>query len=857
MTSLARLIAVLGPTNTGKTHYALERMAAHDSGMIGFPLRLLARENYDRLVTLKGADKVALITGEERIAPVEARYFVCTVEAMPLSQPVDCLVIDEVQLAATPDRGHIFTERVLAARGRLETLFLGASTIEPLLRRLLPELEVLSRPRLSKLSFAGHSKITRLAPRSAVVAFSATDVYAVAELLRRQKGGAAVVLGALSPRTRNAQVAMFQAGEVDYLVATDAIGMGLNMEIEHVAFAALRKFDGEDVRALRADEAGQIAGRAGRFKTNGTFGTTEDWQMHPDMVTAIETHDYPALKHLRWRNTDLNFTGIYGLLRSLEARPPRPELQKGRPAADYLALQTLSRDAKIKNLANSEERLRWLWACCQIPDYRKTLDLAHARFVALVFEYLCSPKGHLPDEWIQRQLRRLASREGDLDTIMTRIAHVRTLTFLAHRPDWLRDAKDWQERTRKVEDELSDALHERLTARFVDKRTAILLKQLRVGEKLRGAVTGEGVVLVEGHAVGHLQGLEFKPERAGNSDDNRALLQAARRALPEALTARAAEIADSLTQVSLAGGGDILFTPQGEVLWRGVPIARAIKGADILHPALELLAHEALSFEWRQSLTQKLQAEMQKQLELEIPLLFKLATTNLPRAARGWQFQLLENLGTVWLAGQGALLAGLTTPAKLQLQKLGVQLGSIFAYVPTLLKPAAIAWRALLWRLYTGQDVALPPVGRVNWPEPATGAAACLALGYPCLAGFGLRVDALEKFLQRFSQPHELSGADAALLGLSVEAAASVLREAGWRPVLGENGAELWQRSRLPAAQIVQSRAAKLPADADNPFASLASLQTSFSKAKKTKANKSKGNKTKANKTRGSKNKKE
>src|SRR5712692_550281 len=485
-----RLVAVLGPTNTGKTHLAIERMLDHQSGMIGFPLRLLARENYDRVVRVKGARAVALITGEEKIVPPNPAYFVCTVESMPLDRLVDFLAVDEIQLCADPERGHVFTSRLLHARGLHETMLLGADTIRPLLRRLVPEAEYISRPRFSTLSHTGARKVTRLPARSAIVAFAAADVFALAELVRRQRGGTAVVLGALSPRARNAQVGLFQSGEVDYLVATDAIGMGLNMDVDHVAFARLAKFDGRGPRRLTAAEIAQIAGRAGRHMSAGTFGTTAELEpLDPEIVEAVETHRFDPLEQIYWRNARLEFASIGALLRSLDRRPPLRGLVQAREADDQLALRALAGMADIAAAARNPARVRLLWEVCQIPDFRKVMSETHARLLAQIFRHLSGPAERLPADWVAKSVARLDRGDGDIDTLMARIAHIRTWTYIAHRPDWLAEAAHWQERARAIEDKLSDSLHHRITQLFVDRRSAFLVKQLATDKDLLASVS--------------------------------------------------------------------------------------------------------------------------------------------------------------------------------------------------------------------------------------------------------------------------------------------------------------------------------------------------------------------------------
>ncbi|MGH6904251.1 MAG: helicase-related protein, partial [Geminicoccaceae bacterium] len=500
-----RVLAVLGPTNTGKTHFAVERMLAHPSGLIGFPLRLLAREIYDRMVAQKGAHAVALITGEERIEPLGARYFAATVEAMPDDLGTSFLAVDEIQLCADPERGHVFTDRLLRARGRDETMFLGADTVRPLIRQLVPEAELISRPRFSTLTYVEPAKVTRLPRRSAVVAFTAQEVYALAELVRRRRGGAAVVLGALSPRTRNAQVALYQAGEVDHLIATDAIGMGLNMDLAHVTLASVVKFDGRERRRLHAHEIGQIAGRAGRHMRDGTFGTTPDvGGLDPRTIEAVENHDFPALRQLRWRNDALDLSSLADLLETLDAEPPAPYLLRTRNALDHVSLKVLARRPPVQARAADPAGVRLLWAVCQIPDFRKTLNDAHLDLLETVFVHLAE-RGRLPIDWVADQVVRLERADGDIDTLITRLAHIRTWTYVAYRADWLDDAIHWQERTRAVEDALSDALHDRLTQRFIDRRTQALLKGLH-GDGQLAAIEGDGAIVVDGQAVGRVEG---------------------------------------------------------------------------------------------------------------------------------------------------------------------------------------------------------------------------------------------------------------------------------------------------------------------------------------------------------------
>ncbi|MFZ1681622.1 MAG: helicase-related protein, partial [Rhizobiaceae bacterium] len=535
--------AVLGPTNTGKTHLAIERMVAHPTGLIGLPLRLLAREVYQRVCDKVGERHVALITGEEKIQPVGARYSVCTVEALPRDTTAEFVAIDEVQLASDFERGHIFTDRILHLRGRGETLLLGALTMRPILERLLRGVNVVTRPRMSHLTWAGSKKVTRLPRRSAIVAFSADEVYAIAELIRRQRGGAAVVLGALSPRTRNAQVELYQSGDVDFLVATDAIGMGLNLDVDHVAFAQTRKFDGYHHRDLSPAELGQIAGRAGRHMRDGSFGVTGHADAFDDeLVRRIESHDFDAVKVMQWRSAKVDFSSLSALRASLETPAPQEGLTRALPAIDQRTLELLVRDPEIARLADTPARVERLWEVCALPDYRRIAPAQHADIVGTIFADLAR-RGQVDEDYLADQVRRADTTEGDIDALSHRIAQIRTWTYVSNRPGWLRQPAHWQERTRAIEDRLSDALHERLTRRFVDRRTSVLQKRLRENAMLEAEISPTGAVLVEGHHVGELNGFRFTPDQQASGEDARAVRQAAQKALAGEFEARAERFA--------------------------------------------------------------------------------------------------------------------------------------------------------------------------------------------------------------------------------------------------------------------------------------------------------------------------
>ncbi|HEY9566542.1 MAG TPA: DEAD/DEAH box helicase, partial [Thalassobaculum sp.] len=702
--------AVLGPTNTGKTHLAIERLLGHESGMIGFPLRLLARENYDRLVAAKGARAVALITGEEKILPADARYFVCTVESMPLDRAVAFLAVDEIQLAGDPERGHVFTDRLLHARGTEETMFLGSDTVRPLLQRLVPEARIESRPRLSRLTYSGPCKITRLPRRSAVVAFSAADVYAIAEVVRRQRGGAAVVMGALSPRTRNAQVRLFQEGEVDYLVATDAIGMGLNMDVDHVAFAEDAKFDGRMPRKLTPAELAQIAGRAGRHMNDGTFGVTMDCRPFGDeVVAAIEEHRFEALRQLQWRSSALSFATVRDLKRTLDERPPHDFLIRKRDADDQLALEALSRLPEIMDRTTAPSRVRLLWDVCQIPDFQKIMSEAHTRLLAQVFEHLTGSTEKLPSAWVDEQVGRFDRTDGDIDTLAARIANVRTWTYLTNLGDWVDDPLDRQQRARGIEDRLSDALHDRLTQRFVDRRAATLSRRLKDEDAdLIAAVGSDGAVMVEGHRVGRLEGLDFVPE-ATDAADAKAVLTVARRVLP-------AEIARRVGRIEEAEDAAIDLDDRGRFLWEGSVIARLVAGDAVWRPETRATRNELVAPALRDRIMTRVRAWFERHQEAVAPRLMQLQRADLDGAARGIAFQVLEGLGGAPAAAVEALVKDLDEEGRRTLARVGIRLGTESLYIPELLKPRAVRLRAQLWSAASGRhpEEGPPPEGRVQ-----------------------------------------------------------------------------------------------------------------------------------------------
>jgi ATP-dependent RNA helicase SUPV3L1/SUV3 len=686
--------AVLGPTNTGKTHLAVERMLGHGSGMIGLPLRLLAREVYDRVRLRAGDAATALVTGEEKIVPTQPRYWVSTVEAMPADIEVPFLAIDEVQLCADFERGHIFTDRVLHRRGLHETMLLGAATMRPLLERLLPGASFVSRPRFSRLTYGGQKKITRLPRRSAIVAFSAEMVYAVAELIRRQRGGAAVVLGALSPRTRNAQVALYQSGDVDYIVATDAIGMGLNMDVDHVAFAATRKFDGFQFRQLGAAELGQVAGRAGRYLNHGTFGVTgEAAPFDAELVDRLENHNFDAVRVLQWRNRALDFASLDRLRQSLAAPPAAEGLTRAQPGPDVIALEAMAADSEIADLAARPRDVERLWEVCQIPDYRNISHSEHAGLVSRIFRFLQAGRGIIAEDWFARQLGHCDRYDGDLDTLSNRISHVRTWSFVANRVDWLEAPLYWQGRAREIEDRLSDALHERLTQRFIDRRASVLMRRIAQKEELMTSVEDDGSIRVEGEYVGRLDGLLFVPDGATEGAEARALKAAALQAVGAEIEARAKAVA-------MCADPDLRLTRDGQVVWHGAAVGKIEAGAAPLKPRAAVVAGDLLNGPAREEVQARLQKFADRHIAATIEPLVKLAETEgLDGMARGLAFRIVETFGVLPREPVADDVKALSQDDRAKLRALGVRFGAFHIFVPVLLKPAATELRLLLWAL--------------------------------------------------------------------------------------------------------------------------------------------------------------
>ncbi|MFC5508874.1 MULTISPECIES: helicase-related protein [Hyphomicrobiales] len=836
--------AVLGPTNTGKTHLAIERMVAHPTGMIGLPLRLLAREVYQRVVEKAGVEAVALVTGEEKIKPARPRFWVCTVEAMPRDLAVDFVAIDEIQLAADLDRGHVFTDRLLNRRGRAETMLIGAGTMKPVIEQLIPGVNVVTRPRLSQLMFAGDRKITRLPPRSAIVAFSVEEVYAIAELIRRQKGGAAVVLGALSPRTRNAQVEIYQSGDVDYLVATDAIGMGLNLDVDHIAFAADKKYDGHHFRKLHPAEFGQIAGRAGRHLRDGTFGTSGRCPaFEADLVEAIENHRFEPMRQLQWRNTDLDFRSVAQLLDSLNLQPGEAGLTRALIAEDMNTLEILARDPDIKALAQGRPAVERLWEVCGLPDYRKIAPQQHADLATTLYLRLMR-HGRLDIDWYRTQLAALDRTDGEIDTLSARIAQVRTWTFVANRPDWLPDPEHWQGVARLVEDKLSDALHERLASRFVDRRTSVLLRRLRENAMLEAEVTTTGDVLVEGQHVGMLQGFRFTADPKAGGPEAKALNLAALKALASEIEARAA-------RVVLAADDAFVLSHDGLLRWVGEPVARLVAGEKAIEPRLRLLVEEHLTGPAREQVEARLQLWLKNHITRllgALPLLEEAST--LTGIARGIAYQAAEALGVLERAKVGEEMKALDQEGRAALRQLGIRFGAFHLYLPALLKPAPRALAAQLWALKHGgpelsglDDIAhLAASGRTSFPvDKAVPKGLYRAAGYRVCGERAVRVDILERLADLIrpaiayrpgvtqgtppagsadQDGFVVTGAMTSLVGCAGEDFASILRSLGYVSVKRPGPAITVPLAAAPVKPAAAETVAEAPVEAGEAVAS-------------------------------------
>ena len=813
----SEITAVLGPTNTGKTHYAIERMLGYRSGIIGLPLRLLAREVYDKIVAMRGPSVVALVTGEERIVPPRAQYWVCTVEAMPRDIAPEFLAVDEIQLCADAERGHVFTDRLLHARGRNETLFLGSETMRGRISNLIPEARFIHRDRFSTLTYTGVKKVSRMPPRAAIVAFSVDEVYGLAELLRRQKGGAAVVMGALSPRTRNAQVDLYQNGDVDYLVATDAIGMGLNLDVSHVSFAGTSKFDGRRHRYLRADEMAQVAGRAGRFTTPGTFGVTGAAPaLEPDEIESIENHQFAPVRKLEWRNSALEFGSTARLIASLEQSPTHQDLVRAREADDLIALKTLAANPHVADRTGDGRRVKLLWDMCQVPDFRKVSAGEHAHLLARLYDYI-TDLGRIPDDYLARQVGMIDRIEGNIDALSKRLAFIRTWTYVAQRPEWLDDAAHWRDETRAVEDRLSDALHMRLTQQFVDRRTSVLTRRLKQKEALVAELNKNGDVTVEGEFIGRLEGFRFQQDPSANGEAARTLRAAALSALAPAFMLRADTFYNSPDT-------EIDFTEQGGLMWGEHAVGKLVKGADALTPTIEVFVDEDAG----PDVAEKVRRRLSHWLDRRVTALFEplVALKNdetLTGLARGVAFRLVESLGILPRAEVAADVKSLEQDARAALRKHGIRFGQFTLFMPVLLKPAPTRLRLVLWGL--ANDLSdfppSPPPGLVTIP-----AVEGVDPGYYPQSGYRLsgeraiRIDMLERLADMLRSADTRGGFEnsadmLSITGLTLEQFATLMQGLGYSAERGERPKGSRQAAAAPIAAPEGEAVAEAPAEAE------------------------------------------
>lgn len=732
---------MLGPTNTGKTHYAIERMLGHRTGVIGFPLRLLAREVYDRIVKARGPSVVALVTGEERIVPERTQYWVCTVEAMPQDIGADFVAIDEIQLCGDPERGHVFTDRLLNARGLVETMFLGSDSMRPAIAALVQGASFVRRDRFSTLSYTGSKKISRMPTRSAIVGFSVDDVYAIAELMRRTKGGCAVVMGALSPRTRNAQVALYQNGDVDFLIATDAIGMGLNLDIKHVAFSGTSKFDGRRMRPLFPHELAQIAGRAGRHMEPGTFGVTgEASPLDEDLVEAIEEHRFAPVRKLMWRNPALDFGSTARLVASLEAPTANEWLMRTRDSDDLQALKALADMPDLRPRLGTPQAVRLLWDVCRIPDFRSTTGGDHVQLLHRLFGFL--QDGRIPADWMAKAVARIDKTDGDIDAISKRLAYIRTWTYVAQRKGWVEDESHWRDETRAVEDRLSDALHARLTQRFVDRRTSVLMRRLKQKESLVAEVNDKGDVMVEGEFVGRLEGFRFRQDASASGEEARVMRQAAFQALRPEFHLRADKFYN-------APDTEMDFTEQGGLMWGGNAVGKLVAGAEPLKPLVEPFVDEEAGPEVAEKVRRRLQHFIDRKVSaLFEPLMALGRDEALQGLARGFAFRLVEGLGIVTRESVADDVKSLDQEARSSLRKHGVRFGQYTIFLPLLLKPAPTRLRLVLWSLSKGlqEFPESPPPGLVTIPNIVEVPKEHYTLaGYRPAGTRAIRIDMLER----------------------------------------------------------------------------------------------------------------
>ncbi|NBO62665.1 MAG: helicase [Proteobacteria bacterium] len=742
-----KIIAVLGPTNTGKTHFAIERMLQFGSGIIGFPLRLLAREVYEKCIQKVGIEKVALITGEEKIIPPYADYFLCTVESMPLDINAEFIAIDEIQMCADPERGHIFTDRLLNMRGDKLTMFLGSNIMQNIIQKFVPEVEFIFKDRFSKLSYSGHKKISRLPGRTAIIAFSVDEVYALAEFVRRQRGGAAIVMGSLSPKTRNAQVELYQSGDVDFLVATDAIGMGINMDIDHISFNNLNKFDGRRNRHLRLTEIGQIAGRAGRYMNDGTFGITGKCdELSPEQIDKLENHKFDSVINIYWRNSNLDFTNIENLLNSLDQKPYDHSLLRNKDLLDENVLKTLIVKNNQITTDYKNNNLSTLWECCQIPDFTKSSYNEHIDIVKKVFEFLVSDKGKIPNEWMRAQLSGLDNESGNIDTLANRISHVRTWAYVSYKKNWVENSDYWISKTKDIEDKLSAKLHEELSKSFIDRRISILSKHLKQDAKLETKISEKDEVIIDKQFIGTIKGLKLNLDFSSTAlqTDIKSIKKAARQGVVEELKKRINNIIqEDIENAALELKEDF------KIFWKDNPIATIIPGKDYLNPKIKLLIDDSLDVDEQSELKNYLEKWIDKEKNLHLNDLIKTSKVNLENSyARALCFRLFENHGVLKRLDAEDLLKNLDKDQRANIKKIGIKIGRYHVYQPLMIKPKAVNLKIIFWNCFNNkiQREKCPTFG-LNFLKnfETKNKEFLLICGFETFENYIVRVDILEK----------------------------------------------------------------------------------------------------------------
>ncbi len=700
------ILAILGPTNTGKTFLAIERMLEHENGVIGFPLRLLAREVYDKVVEKIGASHVALVTGEEKIIPPKADYYLCTVESMPQDINFEFAAIDEIQMCADPERGHIFTDRLLNYRGDKLTMFLGSDTIKKLITYLVPETEFIYRERLSKLTYSGFKKISRIKPRSAIIAFSVDDVYALAEFVRRQKGGAAVVMGSLSPKTRNSQVEIYQSGDVDFLIATDAIGMGINMDIDNVYFSGLKKYDGKQIRNLRDSEIGQISGRAGRYMNDGSFGTTGECEKLTDeQIEKIENHKFDNIQNIFWRNTNLDFTSSLNLINSLNEKPENENLVRNKDLIDESTFRYLISEKPNLNFRNNNHFVKLLWECCQIPDFTKSSYNEHTDIIYKVFSFLSSDKRKISNEWMKQQLNNLNNFEGNIDSLANRISYVRTWSYVSNKSNWVENADYWIAKTKDIEDRLSEKLHEELSKSFVDKRISILSKGLKQDIQLNTKITEEDKIFINDHFIGKINGLriELDYSKTNLDTDIKSLKKAARSGAKKELKQRIKNVIKDIENLKLQD--------DCKIIWQNKKIAELKPGKNYLNPNIKLIIDDTLDESEYDELKNNIEEWLIKQKHTYLKDLLSIENTEFKNSfSRGLSYQLFENNGVLKREISNEIIKNLSQNERSELRKKGVKIGKYHIYQPRMIRPNAVKFKTILWKCFNN-------IHNLNYPN--------------------------------------------------------------------------------------------------------------------------------------------